>query len=289
MIITGIGDEAGASIEAQIRAHQALGWTHLELRLVNDQNVAGALPDAEFDATVRALETHGMQVAGFASAIGNWSRPIGGDFDLDRTELRRAIPRMQRLGTRFIRIMSWTGEGVPTSEWRRRAIDRCRELAAIAEDGGVVLTHENCVGWGGLSARHMLELEQAVDSPAFKLLYDIGNVISHGYDPASFFDAIRGQFAYVHVKDARRNPEGGRSQDYVYCGDGDALLEPILRTLVREDGYDGVVSIEPHVAAIVHEPGRRVSEAQKQRSYLAYGRKFDALMRRVRGTEPEPA
>ena len=34
MYLTGIGDEAGASLDAQIRATQALGWTTLEARVV---------------------------------------------------------------------------------------------------------------------------------------------------------------------------------------------------------------------------------------------------------------
>jgi len=40
MKLTGIADEAGPGIDEQIRAHQLLGWTHLELRTWEGRQVA---------------------------------------------------------------------------------------------------------------------------------------------------------------------------------------------------------------------------------------------------------
>jgi len=151
----------------------------------------------------------------------------------------------------------------------------------MAEDAGIVLTHENCTGWGGLGAKQMLELCEEVNSPAFKLLYDIGNTISHGYDPEEFFKLIRHNFIYLHIKDAFKNPEGGRSQNYACCGEGDAMLEPILDKIINEDGYDGFISIEPHVAAIVHLDGVKNSDEEKYCSYIKYGIKFLKIMERI--------
>lgn len=285
MIISGIADESGADLATQIKAHQELGWQHIELRLIKGRNIAGELSEAEFAVVRRMLEESGLQVSAFASAIGNWSRHIEDDFAVDLQELRTAITRMQQLNTRYIRIMSWKGDGVEPSRWRQEAVRRCRVLAEIAAAAGVVLLHENCEGWGGLSAGNMLELKREVDSPAFKLLYDLGNTISHGYEPWDFFQTIRGEIEYIHIKDARMNPAGGRSKDYTYCGDGDAMLEPILRQILTEDGYDGVISIEPHVAAIVHLPGVEVSEEEKYRSYLQYGHKFCSLIKKAQNTD----
>lgn len=272
MVFSGIADEAGSDIASQIKAHKELGWNAIELRLVNGKNVAGALSDSEFDKVRAAVEESGLQVTGFASAIGNWSRNIRDDFSVDLEELKTAAMRMRQLGTKCIRTMSWVGDGVDESEWRDEAIRRCRELAKIAEDHEIILMHENCTGWGGLSARHMVELKEAVDSPGFKLLYDIGNTISHGYDPQKFFQTIRGQFDYIHIKDARKNPAGGRSQDYVYCGEGDARLREILSVILNEDRYDGVISIEPHVSAIAHDSSVTPSAEDMFNSYLNYGR-----------------
>lgn len=281
MIVTGIADEAARDIETQVKAHRELGWDHIELRLIDGRNVAGELPDADFDRVCGVLEQAEMRVTGFGSRIANWSRHITDDFAVDVADLKASIPRMQRLGARFMRVMSWIGEGVSESEWRKEAIRRMRELAKMAEDGGIVLCHENCTGWGGLSVQHMLELRSEVDSPAFALLYDIGNTVSHGLDPEEFFSGIRGEFVYVHVKDVKQQPHGGPSDDYRYCGEGDANVREYLRRIIVEDGYDGVISIEPHVAAVVHLSGGDASPEKMFSSYVKYGRLLNAMIQEI--------
>ena len=280
MIISGIADEAGGGIDAQIAAHKSLGWRHIELRLIDGLNVASALPDEKFDEVVEKIKKNEFVVTGFASAIGNWSRHINDDFSIDLDELRTAIKRMKRLDVKYIRTMTWKGDGVSESDWREESIFRCKELAKIAEDNDIYLCHENCEGWGGLSARNMRELKNVVDSSNFKLLYDLGNTISHGYDPWEFFKTIRGNFEYIHIKDAKINPSGGKSKDYAYCGEGDAMLKEILTIILNEDGYDGVISIEPHVAAIVHLDGgdSEVGSEEKFSSYVKYGKMLEVVI-----------
>ena len=285
MILTGIADEAARDIETQVKAHKELGWGHIELRLVDGMNVAGELPDSDFDRVCRVLDRQQIQVTGFASRIANWSRHISGDFSVDVRDLKVTIPRMQRLAVKPVRVMSWVGDGVPEGEWRTESIRRMRELAKIAEDGGVLLCHENCTGWGGLSAENMLELRDQVDSPAFALLYDIGNTISHGLNPEKFLRRIRGEYVYLHVKDVRRKPGGGPSNDYAFCGEGDANVRSVLSTIIRQDGYDGVVSIEPHVAAVVHSAAGTAAPQQMYRSYLKYAELFKQIVAEIASGE----
>lgn len=283
MIFSGIADEAANDIGGQVKAHQELGWRHIELRLVNGKNVSSGISDGEFDNIRRELESSKIQVTAFASAIGNWSRHINDDFNVDIKELKTAMKRMLLLNTGYIRIMSWEGDGENKETWHNRAVKRCRELAQMAADYNITLLHENCAGWGGLSAEHMLELKSAVDHPNFKLLYDLGNTISHGYEPWEFFKVIRGHFDYIHIKDAKMNPAGGRSKDYKYCGEGDAMLREILDVIINEDKYDGVISIEPHVSAIVHlADAAEASPEEKFSSYVKYGRMLEKLIMEIK-------
>ncbi len=106
MYYSGISDEAGDSILTQIRAHQELGWEHLELRLIDGINVT-RLPDDEFSRECAALAGAEMRVSCIGSAIGNWARPISGDPQEDIDDLQQAIPRMHLLQTKFIRVMSY--------------------------------------------------------------------------------------------------------------------------------------------------------------------------------------
>lgn len=279
--LSGLADEAGSGIEAQIAAHRELGWDAIELRLIDGLNVAGALPDGAFDAAATAVEEAGLTVTGFGSAIGNWSRSIRDDFDRDVQDLNIAIPRMRRLGTRFIRTMSWVGKGVDDAEWRDETVRRYRELARIAEDGDIVLAHENCTGWAGQSAQHQRELIEAVGSDHLGVLFDVGNTISHGYEPWPYYTGVKDLIRYVHVKDCRRNPAGGGSSDYAYPGEGDAMVREVLADLLASD-YRGTIAIEPHVASIIHEGGSDVPESEKYASYVRYARSFEALVDEAR-------
>lgn len=281
MILTGISDEAGHSIDRQIEAHRRLGWNALELRCVNELNAAGDLPDAQFDEAAGKIEDAGFQVTCFASAIGNWSRNIKDDFAVDRRELETAIPRMKRLGARFMRTMSWVGKGATEEEWRDETIRRYKELARIAEDGDVILAHENCTGWAGESAENMLRLLDEVGGEHLTLIYDTGNTVGHGFEPWSFYRTVKERIAYVHVKDAARKADPAEATNYRYVGEGDAMVYETLKDFLSTTDYDGVISIEPHVAKLVHRADIVPNEEQMFESYLEYGRKFIALVEKV--------
>ena len=277
MIITGISDEAGKNIETQIKAHRELGWNELELRAVNGINAAGDLPDDEFDVVAGKIEDSGLKVTCFASALANWSRNIADDFSLDVNELKTAIPRMKRMGVKFIRSMSWVGDGAEESQWKAETLRRYKELAKMAEDGGVYLAHENCTGWAGLSAENMRELIEATGSDNVITLFDTGNTISHGYDTWKFYTGVKDLIRYVHIKDCKLNPDGGVSSNFTFPGQGDAMIGKVLADILA-DGYDGVISIEPHVSAIAHDGGVKPTDEDMYNSYLKYGRMLEDII-----------
>ncbi|MHB9023362.1 MAG: sugar phosphate isomerase/epimerase family protein [Armatimonadota bacterium] len=282
MFFAGISDEAGASIERQIAAHQALGWTQLELRMIGGTNLTD-VDDATFDHVVDAVEAAGMTVCCFASQLANWSRKITGDFQIDREEMARAVPRMQRLGTKFIRCMSYPNDGLEEAAWRDEAVRRLRELARMAEDGGVIVLHENCNGWGGESPANTLELLELVDSPAFRLVYDTGNPFTHKQNAYEYLETVIDFVDHVHIKDGYLD---GEKNVFTYPGEGSCRVGDCLKLLV-EHGYDGIYSIEPHIAAIIHtgDMGGDEREQVKFDSYVEYGRKMMALYERAAGAK----
>jgi sugar phosphate isomerase/epimerase len=274
MFFSGIADEAGSAIEEQIQAHRELGWKHIELRNVDGVGVAD-LSDKAFEDVIERLGESGIAISCFASQLCNWSRPITKHFDIDRGELARAIPRMQRTGCRFIRTMSYPNAGWPEQEWKEEVFARLRVLARMAEDAGVMLLHENCNGWGGLGPEQSLELLETVGSPAFKLLWDTGNPIGHGQDPWEYFSAVKEHVAYVHIKDAAAGQDG--TVRYTYPGEGQGRVEDVVRDLLA-GGYASGFSIEPHLAAIVHE-GKAAEESEDAHAkYVEYGRRLMALV-----------
>jgi len=121
MFYSGISDEAGKPIDVQIKAHRELGWKHIELRNVLTQAFTD-VSDAEFDAISGKLADAGLQVSCFASPIANWACKITDDFQRDVDILKRSIPRMKKLNTPFIRIMSYENNGLTEDE--RRIVKR---------------------------------------------------------------------------------------------------------------------------------------------------------------------
>ncbi|MGH3766312.1 MAG: sugar phosphate isomerase/epimerase family protein [Pseudonocardiaceae bacterium] len=246
----GIGDEAGVSLQTQLDALARLDWSVIELRTVDGTAVAD-LDNQAFTQLVDALAAHRVTVAGVASRIGNWSRPITGAFEPDLAELAILTHRCAALGTRYIRVMSYLNAGLDEPEWGRRVVYRMRELASQAERADLVLLHENCTGWAGTNAERMLELLDAVGSPALRLLFDTGNGIAYGYQAYDMLTQIISHVAHVHVKDA----EGSTTNPiYTLPGTGQARLADCLRLLLAS-GYAGVWSIEPHLSLRPHESG----------------------------------
>ncbi len=279
MFFSGIADEAGKPIERQVEAHKELGWTHIELRTVDGVNVTD-LPDDAFEKVYAAVSEAGLQVSCFASQLANWARPISGDFSLDKDELRRAIPRMRRFGTRFIRCMSWPNDKDqpwPEPTWRDEVIRRMKELVKIAEDGEVVLVHENCDGWAGQGPEQTLELLHEVGSPSLKLVFDTGNPVEHDQDGWDFYQRVRDNIVYVHIKDYKK--QDGKN---VACfpGEGLGCVKQIISDLLGR-GYAGGFSIEPHLAAVIHLAKDAEDPQEAYRLYVEYGRRLQALVEEI--------
>jgi len=274
MFFSGISDEAGTSLELQIKAHLALGWKHIELRNIDGINLTD-LCDGVFQEVADKLAEAGIAVSCFASQLCNWSRPISKHPDIDFQELERAIPRMQQLGCRFIRTMSYPNAGWPEAKWRDEAVARVKVLARMAEDADIILAHENCDGWGSQGPKQTLELLDRVGSDHLRLLWDTGNAVPHGQDPWAYYTAVRDHIVYIHIKDGV--VEDGKMR-YTFPGEGAARVKDVARDVLKR-GYQDGFSIEPHLAAIVHE-GKAASGSAYD-LYVEYGRRLMKLVEQV--------
>lgn len=294
MILTGIGDEAGNTIDAQIRATQTLGWKHIEARNVEVPGFAKAnlhdIPDAAFDIVVDKLEKAGVQIYCFGSTIANWGKKIDQPFDL--SEVERAIPRMQRLGTKYVRIMSYAVR----EDDDQMASERFRRLREITQrflDAGLQPVHENCMNYGGMGWPFTLELLENV--PGLKLVFDTANPVFNPdrskpkpypqQDPWEFWTHVKQHVVHIHVKDAIWVPEK-KDADYTYPGEGKAAVRQILKDAFAS-GYDAGISIEPHLAVVFHDASVQASDEAMFNSYVEYGRRLMKLINEVKAELPQ--
>lgn len=288
MILTGIADEAGALIDTQIKAVKELGWDTIEARTVEVEGFPKGnlhdIPDEAFDIVEQKLKDSGVGVYCFGSTIANWGKKIDEPFDL--SEVERAIPRMQRLGTKYVRIMSYAvREGEDQMEEER--FRRLREITHRFLDAGLQPVHENCMNYGGMSWQHALKLMENV--PGLKWVFDTANPVFNDdrskpaprpkQDPWEFWTHVKDQSIHIHVKDAIWKPEKNDA-DYTLPGDGDGAVHRILKDALAS-GYDAGISIEPHLAVVFHDDSVSASDQEIYDSFVNYGRKLMELIDKI--------
>src|ERR1700721_1315881 len=261
MKLMGVGDEAANNIDGQIEATRALGWKCIEMRGVEVPGFPKAnfhdIPDAAFDIVVEKLNAAGIEVYCFASTVMNWAKKVNDPFDVTVAEVKRAIPRMQRLGAKYVRIMSFKpdddADKIPAEIFRRT-----NEVIKMFLGAGIQPIHENCMNHGGMSWRHAQELLEKC--PGLKWLFDPATPLFNPdrskpkpwpkQDPWEFWTHIRDHVVHIHIKDPIWNPKRNDA-DYHWPSEGHGRILDILKDAFSR-GYDAGISIEPHMVSVFH-------------------------------------
>ena len=287
MYLTGFADEAAADLDGQIRATKELGWTNIESRSIGGVNLHD-LPDADFEVAYAKLAEAGITVNCFGSAIANWAKSIEKPYDDDMASARRAVVRMKRLGTKFIRIMSYPPiKDKPMEEqMAEERFRRLRDICALFLDEGLQPLHENCMNYGGQGWKYTLEMLDAV--PGLKLVFDTGNPVNTADrdNPSlrhqsawDFYDHVREHVVYIHIKDGVIDANG--NIQWCWCGEGEGDVKRIVADLLAR-GYDGGFSMEPHMAVVAHDSSVKSDEEIRFANYVEYGRRFEKILAEAR-------
>jgi sugar phosphate isomerase/epimerase len=289
MYFTGFADEAAADIDRQIQATRELGWTNIEGRAVDGVNLHD-LDQDQFERIVAKLDAAGVRINCFGSAVANWAKKIDAPFDSSLREAERAIPRMHRLGTHMIRIMSFAvlDPGDPDRQMKEERFRRLRKLVQMFSEAGILPVHENCMNYGGMGWKYTIELIENV--PGLKLVFDTGNPVFTDdrtkqkpwpkQSSLEFYHHVKEHIAYIHIKDAVWDAEI-KKPVYTYPGDGHGNVKEILKDMICR-GYDGGISIEPHLGAVFHDPGVHAAEAKKYAMYIEYGRRIERMVKAIK-------
>lgn len=239
--LSGFGDEIDPDPVVQVAVLTALGASHIEVRSAWGTNVVD-LSDDQLSTLATVLATGGMQTSAVASPIGKVDITLDADLEVQR--LRRIIRVAHALDTPNIRIFSFfRAEGVPVESTRDAVMTRMRLLADEAERDGVTLLHENEKDIYGDTPERVLDLVESVGSPALRLAWDSANFVQVGvarpHDDG--YAMLRPYLEYLQVKDAV-----AATGTVVPAGQGDGQVLQTLAAL-RDDGYVGFVSLEPHL------------------------------------------
>ncbi|MCM3720219.1 sugar phosphate isomerase/epimerase family protein [Fictibacillus phosphorivorans] len=240
--VTGFGDEISPDLTEQLNVLEAEGMKHIELRSVWGKNVV-ELTEQDIKTIKKELDTKGFQVSAIGSPIGKIS--ILDDFSHQLNDLDKVIKLAEIFDTAYIRVFSFF---IPKKEdhftYREEVINRTKAMVKKAEENDVILLHENEKGIYGDSPECCLDLLTAISSPNFRAVFDMANFVQCGVKPyTEAYPLLQPYIEYVHIKDARF-----LDGKVLLPGQGDGEMEAVL-TQLKEDGYQGFLSIEHHLAA----------------------------------------
>jgi 3-dehydroshikimate dehydratase len=244
--LSAFADEISPNLDEQIATLQGEGIRYLDLRGVWNINVLD-LSDAQIRQVKQTLDAHDIGVAAIGSPIGKVA--IDSPFDTTMQKLERAIQVAHALGTTFIRIFSFyppanaQGASSAIDAHRSEVMRRMQIMIERARAANIRLLHENEKDIYGDTIARCVDLMQSCEDEHFRVAFDPANFIQCGQIPyPDAYEALRPWLTYVHVKDALANGS------VVAAGAGVGRWPELLQRL-RADGYDGFLSLEPHLAA----------------------------------------
>lgn len=257
-----ITDEITHDFQQALDWVQAQGLRWVELRSVNRRNLVD-LTDDEMKAVKRELDGRGLKTVCIASPYLKCSlyesAPIergdtffsqANDYEGHRLILQRALAAARIFGTDKVRIFTFWKEPAQTPQMWDLIAERLRESAAVAEEAGITLAIETEHAVNAATGRQVREMMDRVQSPALRAIWDPGNVVWAGDDPIADYPNLRGTVVHVHLKDAILTPEGKTVA--AILGEG-KVGYPRPLELLKADGWEGSVSLEPHMGMIFPE------------------------------------
>ncbi len=248
MRISAFGDEIAVDFEEQLLVLKRLDIPLIDIRAawgVNcSQFSSGHIED------IKSLCTqHGVSVSCMGSPIGK--SPIADPIEIESERLKTIGETAQQLGTRNIRLFSFYPEGDADDAATQLSIERLTVLTEIAAQNDLQLLLENEKGVVGDVPERCLQLMRAIDSPHLRFIWDPANFVQCGAVEQidRWWDELHPYIGYIHIKDARL-----ADNSVTLAGDGDGQLPELLSRL-QETGYEGVLSLEPHLLEARHSSG----------------------------------
>jgi sugar phosphate isomerase/epimerase len=246
--LSGFSDEIADDFEQQCQVVRELGLRHLELRSAWGTNVLD-LDAGQLEQVQQLLARHELQVSSIGSPIGKIK--IEDPFEPHLARMQHAADVARLLEAPYVRIFSFfIDPGDDPDRHRDAVLERMRALAAVGEQADVVLLHENEKEIYGDIPRRCHDIVTSVDSRHLRLAWDAANFVQVGVRPyTEGYELLRPYVEYVQIKDALL-----ADGTVVPAGEGDGEVVTTIRHL-REDGFDGFFSLEPHLGDTHHLGG----------------------------------
>ncbi|UCD28291.1 MAG: sugar phosphate isomerase/epimerase [Planctomycetota bacterium] len=249
-IISAFADEIDADPKVQMDVLEDNGVKYIDLRGAYGENVMKFSKD-RCGELKKMFGDRGFGIACIGSPIGK----IRLDEDLDKhfDDFKHAVDLAEFFKSKYIRIFSfYPPEGEDVAQYRGVIVDRLAQQVDYVSDRDVILVLENESNLFGAYPERCVYLFAAIKSdklvgafdPANFVVMDVKDVYKTCWLP------LRDYNGYFHIKDFVY----GEKEHAVPAGEGDGNIPEILRD-AADRGYDGFLTLEPHLAKAEHSSG----------------------------------
>lgn len=243
IIISGFADEISAQLDEQLKVVTGLGMNYISLRAADGKGIAEYTVEEVKEKILPRLNAAGVKVSSLGSPIGKVEIEDEEGFQKQLVQLDTLCQICKLLDCRYIRMFSfYIPKGKKTDDYRETVLNKLKQFAAIAEKYDVVLIHENEKDIYGDIARRCKDVLDNVGSEHFKAAFDYANFVQCGEDTATCWELLKDNVAYIHIKDAVY----GKGEN-VLCGTGDGKIPQLLEQAIVKEGYQGFLTLEPHL------------------------------------------
>lgn len=279
IIISGFADEIDPQLDVQLKVVKELGMDHICLRAADGKGIADYTFEEFQENILPRLNAAGVKVSSLGSPIGKIDIDDEDAYAKQLEQLDTLCRICNLLDCKYIRMFSFWMVNKNPDDWKDEVLKKLRGFADIAAKYDVVLIHENEKDiYGDIGSRCKVILDELA-SPHFKAAFDFANFVQCGEDTVACWELLKEHVAYIHIKDAVAG-----NKENVVCGTGDGQIAKILKTAIREDGYEGFLTLEPHLVLFatlqsleVEDAADVISENKAKDGAEGYGMQYHAL------------
>lgn len=225
-------DEAGDSLQEQIKAMKENSISYLEIRNVDNVNVSD-LSVQQAKLIKESLSQNGISIFSIGSPIGKIG--IGDDFENHLEKFKRTLEIADILGARAFRLFSfYIDKDKNPEDYTEKVLEQMNRFVLAAKNSDVVLCHENEKGiFGDIPSRCEIIHKNI---PQIKAVFDPANFVQCGVETVSAFDMLSPYIHYMHIKDALADGT------VVPSGKGIGSIAELLKKYRSE-----ILTLEPHL------------------------------------------
>ncbi|MGN0977171.1 MAG: sugar phosphate isomerase/epimerase family protein [Faecousia sp.] len=243
IMISGFADEIDPQLDVQLKVVKGLGMDHICLRAADGKGIADYSLEEFQERILPRLNAAGVRISSLGSPIGKIGIHDEEAYAAQLQQLDTLCRICNLAGCQYIRMFSfWMPKDEDPDSYTDLVLEKLAGFAKVAEKYGVILIHENEKDIYGDIGRRCKVILDRLASPHFKAAFDFANFVQCGEDPADCWEMLKDHVVYIHIKDAVRG-----NNENVLCGTGDGKIPQLLKKAIREDGYEGFLTLEPHL------------------------------------------